>query len=122
MPSWAWVFPSLTMPQRRSVDASGRDRNEPPFGGVTRVHFDLADRALELGKRDGLALALLCHLDLAGEDHSREGVRREVMRVVARVAQDELVELAGLELDLARHERMLARFAEVDRHLDRRLP
>src|SRR5688572_25855149 len=102
-------------------DAAGGDRHEPPFGGLTRINLDLADRALELRERDGLAVAHLRYLNLPREDHSSEGVRREVVRIVARVAHDQLVELAGLELELARLEHVLPRLAEIDRDLDRLL-
>ena len=40
------------------------------------------------------------------------------MRVVARVAQHEFVELAGFEAQLARNEFMLAGLAEIDRDRD----
>src|SRR5262245_57836138 len=40
-------------------DAAGRDRHEPPFRAVARIDLDLADRALELGERGGLAVARL---------------------------------------------------------------
>ena len=71
---------------------------------------------------DELAVAHLHHLDLARKDELRERVRREVVRIVARLRQNELVELAGLEAQPVRHEDVLAGLAELDRDLDRRLP
>jgi hypothetical protein len=99
-------------------DAAGGDRHEPPFGGVAGIDLDLADCAFELGECDGLAVARLHHLHLAGVDQLRKAMRREVVRLIARIAQDQLVELAGLELDAIWHEHLLAGLAEVDRHLD----
>jgi hypothetical protein len=43
------------------------------------------------------------------------------VRVIARVAQDQLVKLAGLETQFIGHEDVLARLAEVDRNFDRLL-
>ena len=43
------------------------------------------------------------------------------MRIVARVLQHELVELAGLEAQLVRHEDVLPRLAQLDRDRDRLL-
>jgi hypothetical protein len=48
--------------------------------------------------------------------------RRSLARIAARVAQDQLVELAGFKLELLRREFMFAGRAEIARHLDRRLP
>src|SRR6185369_16989276 len=36
--------------------AAGCDRHQPPFGRLPRIDLDLADRALEFGERDGLAV------------------------------------------------------------------
>src|SRR5215204_4822010 len=102
--------------------AAGRDRHQPPFGGLSRIDLDLADRALEFRERHGLAVLLLRHLHLAREHHLRERMRGEVMRIAARVAQDQLVELAGFKLELLWREFVFAGCAEIDRHLDRRLP
>src|SRR6185295_47371 len=101
---------------------AGRDRHQPPFGGLSRIDLDLADRALEFGERHGLAVLLLRHLHLAREHHLRERMRGEVMRIAARVAQDQLVELAGFKLELLRREFILAGGAEIHRQLDWRLP
>src|SRR6266487_656988 len=66
---------------------AGGDRHQPPFGGLSRIDLDLADRTLEFRERHGLAVLLLRHLHLARERHLRERMRGEVMRVAARVAQ-----------------------------------
>ena len=99
-------------------DLAGRHRHEPPFRRLPRINLDLADRALELGEVDGLAVAQLRDLDLAGEDHLAEGMRGEVVRIVARVFQHQFVELAGLEAQFVGHEGMLARLAKFDRDHD----
>src|SRR5206468_3870836 len=101
--------------------AAGRDRHQPLFGELSRIDLDLADRALEFRERHGLAVLLLRHLHLAREHHLRERMRGEVMRIAARVAQDQLVELAGFKLELLRREFVFAGRAEIDRYLDRRL-
>src|SRR5262245_14021030 len=102
-------------------DPAGGDRHEPPFGDLSRIDLDLPDGALELGERRRLAVAVLHDLDLARVDQLREGVRAEIVRIAARVAQDELVELAGLEAQLVGHESVSARLAELDGDFDRLL-
>src|SRR5262249_57780735 len=74
-------------------------RDEPPFGNVSLIHLDFANGALELGERRHLAVAALHDLDFARVDELGERVRSEIVRVVARVAQDQFVELAGLEAE-----------------------
>jgi hypothetical protein len=59
-------------PAAQIGDPPGRDRHEPPFRRVTRIHLDLADRPLELGEGNGLVVARLGNLDLAGEYHLAE--------------------------------------------------
>jgi hypothetical protein len=51
---------------------------EPPFGDVPWIYFDLADGALELGKRRPLAITVLHDLDLARVDELRESMRDEI--------------------------------------------
>jgi len=97
---------------RRATSSYGY---EPPFGDVPWIHFDLADGALELGKRRALAITVLHDLDLARVDKLRESMRGEIVRVVARIAQHELVELAGFEPKLVGREGMLSGFAQFDR-------
>ena len=101
--------------------ATGSYGYEPPFGDVPWIHFDLADGALELGKRRPLAITVLHDLDLARVDELRERMRGEIVRVVARIAQHELVELAGFEPKLVGREGMLSGFAQFDRDFDRLL-
>jgi hypothetical protein len=40
-------------------DSPRRYRHEPPFRRLPWIDFDLADRALDLGQRDGLVVARL---------------------------------------------------------------
>ena len=98
MPWSAWVLPSAAPDAAAQIaGAARRDRHHHHSADCARIDLDLADRALELGERHRFAVALLRHLHLAGLDHLRERMRGEVVRIVARVAQDQLVELAGLE-------------------------
>ena len=86
------------------------------------MNLDLADRTFEFGDRNGLAVTLQNHLDLAREDQLAEAVRGEVVRIGARVLQHELVELAGFEPQLVGQEGVLPGLAQFHDDFDRLLP
>jgi hypothetical protein len=90
MPSSAWDLPSLVFTsQRRSPARPAAIGTSHHSAGLSRIDLDLADRAFELGERNRFAVLDLRHLYLAREHHLRERMRGEVMRIAARIAQDQ---------------------------------
>src|SRR5574343_1249421 len=85
--------------------AGGLDRHEPPFDGAAGVNLQFADAALDFA--ECLAVGAV-DLRLAGENGAGQGGGCEIVGDRAGVAQDDLVQLAGFEIEFVRGKQHLA--------------